>query len=350
MVLPLLWSIVLDLVKHRFNLGQLDEYLRPAMCAPALYFLMRNIQIKHFQLFKWLFSIGFIGLCMMGWWTPHTWGDRFATYWVDPSVMGLAACVGAGSLLYLAGMEWLRKGPLALRCVLTVGLGFALYALLASGTRAAWLGFLGVCCCTVLLPRKPLQRVLIVGVTAVALAVAYVGSSSLQARVEVTITDVGQWFRGEALDGAVGQRLSIVRAGLILASEAPWLGRTDQQLHDEVLQRMAELKLTEASSQVWAAAGTHNHLLEKMLTNGVVGLLAALALLVVPLVFFLSRISSFDTLTRDAAALGIVICVSYFLYGFGNILTLKYVNSFYAAWVVMLIALVLRKEAGELDA
>lgn len=343
MLFPLVLSLSLDGLKGTVNWAQLDEYMRIAMAVPILYFLIKHVRPVHLTHFLWLYAIGFLCFCAAYWsgYGDRPWaGDRFVTYFVDPSVAGLAACIGTGILTYAFTMSCSRPTPMLLRFSLFFGALFACYALYASETRSAWGAFLVILVSAVLLPRKFVHRLALVLLLVGGLLLAFFASDTLQERSGLVVQETREWLDGSNKDGSAGQRLSILMGGLKLASEHPWLGRTAEQHQHEVLTRAAELKLTDASMKAWAYGGTHNHFLEKLISNGVLGLLAALSLVIAPLVFFLGHLQSESDVVRDSAVYGTVLCLAYLVCGIGNILTLKFVNSFYAGLLVFLVALI----------
>lgn len=348
---PFFLSLLLDILKGSWNVAQLDEYLRILLALPVLYWLMASFNTRAYRWFQPLFALAFMLLLALYWsgWSTAKWayGDpRASTYFVDANTMGIVALVGTYFCAYHAVLGLHRKA-IAQAAWYGAGLGAAAYLLFASQTRMAWIAALLMVPLALLYTRR---RLLVLAAAVLLVLIAASTSPIVQKRIVQAQVELSDYFSGKPVDltSSLGQRLSFYHAAVVVGMDQPLLGHGADELRNKISTEPQRLGLNDQTKASLLQHGVHNQYLEKLMLNGLAGFLASLALYLVPLVFFFRALQQRRGGAHESAAfLGVVLCSAYFFSGLSMILTLKYINSFYAGLVVLLYATIHRSATGD---
>lgn len=206
-------------------------------------------------------------------------------WFADASRPGLAAG-NAGVLALLGGVLYVVTIGAAFRRMDRLSLVFLVAAaasacvVVLTGTRAMWpvlvlAPFIG-------LLSFGSRRMIFWGLPAIVLTVnclvifAFLASPTIRDRVQALRTDIHAAVLGD-LSGSLGQRIQIYRAGYELYFERPILGYGPGNERSEIAEKTAEI-----GGQAFAYSHAHNALLNAALRSGLVGVVALLAVLVLP--------------------------------------------------------------------
>jgi O-antigen ligase len=166
-----------------------------------------------------------------------------------------------------------------------------LAACLLSGSRGSWLAL--PCCALLaawLLLRAGQGRLLLklgaAGLVAIA-ALALLPNSPLTARARQAMTEADHYTCSANADSSVGARLEMLRVGLHLAPQHLLLGWGKEGMM-QAKQQMVREGL--ASPSVEEHTHLHNEYLDAVVKHGLPGLLAVLALYLLPLQLFARRL------------------------------------------------------------
>lgn len=339
---PFAWVVVLGLIRGQSDIDQLDEYFRHVIAAIVLLALYGKASPRHwvwFKAFTALSALALLILIVLGY-DRWNWDHRYATYFVDPNSLGIAGFI-QGAVLSLAlsqNKQWssdaqaLKLAQHLWVLLLVVGAVSGWAVSIMSGTRGVWLAILPLLLVLLTVSKRPARMfgasILLIGLMLLAAS----QSSFLQKRYDDAVRDVNLWLNTSQKDTPVGIRLSIYQNLYQLASEHLWLGMHPQE-RDQKYQALPQL--SPVAKYTLMESGAHNQYLEKQILNGLPGSLLALGLYLLPLVYFwwAWRKAQSDH-QRFACSLAVVVCVCYLVSGLSLVLTLKYLNSYWAACVL----------------
>lgn len=220
-----------------------------------------------------------------------------------------------------------------------VGALAGLAASLMTGTRGGWIA-LAVAALVFLRHGRlvPSRRVRALLLVSFALFVAsyFVPALGMQARVVQGIADVRLWMDGATAFSNVGIRLELWKSATILIGEHPWFG-LDPASYKEALARLAVAGRVDPV--VLPMPHLHNEALQALVTGGVFGFAAWLAIMATPLVFFARCLrGGADTAARFAPALaGLLVVLSYFSFGLTEVIFWSVKGSLFYALMVFLL-------------
>jgi O-antigen ligase len=268
------------------------------------------------------------------------WGNRWATYFVDPLTFGqYSLLLGFLSLFMINLVE--KDGPVAIALKLSafiVGLGLSI----GSESRSAWVA-LPVLFAIWLIAIVRLRDIKFLLASFVALAVgcllAYLLVDFVHLRVDAAISNTTSYFDGGNRDTPVGLRLSLWRAAWHLFLMQPLHGFGDSGTPPLRSIPAIASYYTPALEFMIVHNGAHSELMQNMIRSGIFGLISTALMFIVPLVVFWSAARSPIRDTRTAGFVGLgyiaaVICFSLSTEAFN----LKFLASFYALMVAALAA------------
>jgi O-antigen ligase len=283
------------------------------------------------------------------------WDGRFATYFVDPNTLGSQTFILA-LIVFLSIAPGQRESRWLLLLKLMGGAA-GIYVSIYSGSRGAWLAgpfifllFLLVRFGDVYQAQGAerfniaLQATLIFLASIVLFFLAFYFSDAVSSRVISGYHEIRNWFTGENLDGSAGIRLSIWKFSFQFANESLLFGYGEEK---NMMQLLSNSPLNIPANQIaigtMAATGPHSDILSKLLSSGLLGLIAYLCLLFVPFYFFYAHRNSPIGDKKRAARMGLYYITGVFIAGLSNEqLSLKYLCTFYGLMTATLLAQVLQ--------
>jgi O-antigen ligase len=288
------------------------------------------------------------------------WGERFATYFVDPNTLGSQSFI-LGILSFL--MIGLGRGDSKILPLLQVlGGTLGLYISIGSGSRGAWLTlpFLLILMLSLRVgdisladpSKKSQMRIQTIAIFISILAVLFIGflySEKLSSRVISGYFEIHHWFSGANLDTSAGTRLSMWKFSFQFANESLLFGYGEEKNMMQVLQGSPlNVLANETAINTMALTGPHSDILSKLLSAGIVGLAAYLLLLAVPFYMFWQRRNSENSDKKLASRIGLYYILGVFIAGLSNEqLSLKYLCTFYGLMIATLLAQVLYQDRAK---
>ena len=268
-------------------------------------------------------------------WSAGRWASTF----LDPiGFGGLALLLGVLSLLSL---DWYRRDPLPMRLLKVAGFASGFLAAVPTGARGPWLALLAVIAllaATTLRGRPVALRVAIWAAVTAALLAAFATIDSFRGRFDLMATDLGSFFLGGERDTSPGIRLQIWRAALLAFAEQPLIGLGAGGFA-AAAEGYAKLGVLSPLAAQAARAEMHNSYLAFAADFGVPGLLAIVAVFVVPAAALARRLRA-DAVGRRAALMGLVIIVMYASCAVTvDMFALKMMAAFYAAATAFMAAI-----------
>ena len=221
-------------------------------------------------------------------------------------------------MLCLAGMGWAWIERRSWRWTLFLLLGFCCGVLgsLFSGSRGGWVGVPFILLVVLHGYSRHLSRKLIAGALVAGLLAActvfFIPKTGVQGRVQAAISDVKLYYGKDVTTSSLGARFEMWRFGLRALAERPLTGFGQQGLRDY----KAELI---KSGDIAKIAGSfdhlHNEYIDTAARRGLIGLLALLAVYLVPFRLFSARASDAAFDSKPYAVAGAILCVSYMDFG-----------------------------------
>lgn len=222
-------------------------------------------------------------------------------------------------ILCLAGLGWAyaQRHRHAWLTFLAVGAVFGIMGSLFSGSRGGWVGIPFV---ILVLYRgygrdldlwlKVAALAIVVGVGALIYALPQVG---VQQRVHQAFDDIERYIEGESRTSSLGARFEMWKGATHLIMEKPLTGWGESGYR----QGMVDLG-DEGVVHPWVAkkyGHPHNEFLNEFAKRGVIGLVALLALYLVPMRLFGRQIADRNLELRSLSIAGVLLSVAYIDYG-----------------------------------
>ena len=221
-------------------------------------------------------------------------------------------------LLSLCGLEWARaqRQRLAWIVLLLCGCLAGIFGSILSGSRGGWIA-MPVCLIILALQhaRTHGKRYFIITLTLLVglIVAAYnMPHSPIQQRAAIAISELEKFEDTGNVDTSVGQRIEMWRTALDMSSQNILLGigRTGYFSQKQIL--VDEGKMSKAVGEYTNA---HNDYIDALVKRGVTGLLALLALFLVPLTLFARALRHDAAPAHPYALAGVMLCTCYMIFG-----------------------------------
>lgn len=280
---------------------------------------------------------------------PHLWGaNRMATYFADPLVFGYTSLTLG--LISLASINLLKIDSRSVVTLKLLGAMIGLYMSIMSGSRTGWLAFPVIVALLLYLKLKAKGkniRLLLVSTTVASSIVIglFLTSKTISDRIYTAVQEIISYsWVGIAPDTSVGMRITFLRMAADLLVARPLMGYGDIKLAGEILPANIYTYASPLSVDMALNSGFHNEMVTNAIRNGILALLAALILFVVPIYIFLKARSSPCAIQRGNSLLGLIFTVCVFISSLSTeVFDLKYTASFYALMISLLVASTLAK-------
>ncbi len=213
-----------------------------------------------------------------------------------------------------------------------------MYGSFLSQSRGGWLALPVLLAALILLSRLHWRwKSLLAAATLVLLGGIYVGSSMVQERVSEAATELTDYARGGNPDTSIGLRMQFWQASIEMFTEHPLTGVGAQNIRDEFRRRAQSGEMT---PKVSTFNHSHNDMLWAMAALGIPGMLALLAVYLVPLALFAKASRHPEIRVSVAGRMGIVLVLGYMVFGFTEAMFALTMNTaFYAGMLAILMAL-----------
>ena len=300
------------------GLRDVDKPLRFLLAVPALMLVMAYPPRRAF-LWSGL-AMGAIGAGSWAAWLKLVEDVPRAAGHTHPIQFGnLSMLLG---VLCLAGLAWSvmqrRRGLWVL--LLSVGAMCGVVGSLLSGSRGGWVGVPFILLVlyrgywSQLTSRFKLSALAMILVGA--FLVYSVPQTGVQDRIYQAFDDVARYASGESRTSSVGARFEMWRGATRLFLEKPLVGWGESGYTDGMV-RLAEGGVIDPMVASWGHA--HNEFLDALAKRGVIGLLALLALYLVPMRLFAKNMAHTNLEDRSLAVAGVLLSVAYIDFGLSQV-------------------------------
>jgi O-antigen ligase len=344
-----------QLFRSKIHMAAFDGPSRIAF-AGLIYLLLKSRQIPYIKILDVAIPVGLLCVLTAVTLNPSVyWGERFATYFVDPNTLGSQTFILA-LIVFLSIAPGQGESRWLVFLKLMGGVA-GIYVSIYSGSRGAWLAGPFIFLLFLLIRfgdfwraqgderfNIALQTSLIIIASIVLFFLAFYFSDAVSSRVISGYHEIRNWFTGENLDSSAGTRLSIWKFSFQFASESLLFGYGEEKNMMQLLSNSPlNIPANEIAINTMALTGPHSDILSKLLSSGLFGLFAYLCLLFVPFYFFYAHRNSLLADKKRAARMGMYYITGVFIAGLSNEqLSLKYLCTFYGLMTATLLAQVLQ--------
>lgn len=311
-VLYFVVSVANNLALHA-RLPEYDAPLRFVLVLPAL-LLLRAYPPRPGALWGGL-AVGAVGASILSLWQLLALHIARPSGSTNPIQYGNISTVLA--ILCACGLWWAARQPRARAwtALMTLGMVSGASASLVSGSRGSWMA---VPAC-LLLAAFPVLRAggvrlllkAVAGCVVIAGLLWLVPQTGLRARIELAMSQANQYETQDINNTSIAARIEMLRLGLRMAPQHPWLGWGKQAMVDYKSQQVDEGRAPESIRE---HTHLHNEYLDALVKHGIFGLLATLVLFGAPLLMFARRIGGHGPGAIYALA-GAMLMLSYLAFG-----------------------------------
>ena len=221
-------------------------------------------------------------------------------------------------MLALCGLGWAReqKHRLAWSLLLLAGGLTGILGSIISGSRGGWLA-LAVCGCLFAYYYSKGRGVryllaLLAALLAVFVLAYTLPNFGVPQRVAVAVTDIKQFQNNDNVTTSIGQRIEMWRTAWSLSGRHIWLGLGRSGYMAAKQQLAEEGKM---DKMIKDHTNAHNDYLDALVKRGITGVMALLALFLVPLALFARSVRHSAAPAQPYALAGVILCTCYMIFG-----------------------------------
>lgn len=312
------------------------------LLAIPIFYALKNSALPIISALKYAFPLGAISALFAVLYTQYfgvqEFGQRASISYLNPIHFGnLALILSILSASFIAPIKHENFNANTLQIS---GLIAGVLASALSGTRSGWIVIPIVLIAWLLLNRKAgLFKRAAIGLMAISVVAisGYLLIDVIQQRVHETMSEIVFLMNGD-FSSSLGQRIQLWIAGFYMFVENPVFGVGPSEFFHSV-DKLQVAGIIHSFPQYVYGTEVHNYYVATMAELGILGLLSALAIFVVPLsMFFRAASSQIDTVKISAAA-GTFFVLGFFIFCITvEMFNIKMIASFYALTVAALLA------------
>ena len=330
-------------LRGNFEGSQFDAPSRFVLAIPILLLVLRS-GVSPGSLMQWLLpaALAFaLARLEIDGPDPHWGPERQTTYMVDPLVFGyLSLAFGLMALSSIGPRDWQQGKWARVGVVVRVaGALLGVYLSVRSGSRSGWLAMpivLGVWLHHSWGRGHPMATARALALAVAIPAAAYLLVPPVTARVDLAVREVTQYtWDAVPAETSVGLRITFLRiAGDVFAMH-PLAGVGDTSRMPPAPPSAFRYASPGAVEAAFSSA-FHNQVVSSAVRNGIAGLLAAAALLLVPLLVCARGLRRAGPGAAKDAAMGVAFCACLLVSSLSTeVVDLKFAASLYAVMVAL---------------
>ena len=361
-----LGTIISQVMRFNFYSPSFDGPIR-ILIAGIVFLYLRKLKISYIRILEVSIPLGLITLLVaVQLNTSGHWGNRFATYFVDPNTLGSQASIF--SVITFLSLRYSSGKSIYLLVLKIIGGLAGIYISIFAGSRGGWISALFIIFAAFILVVsevsqnkndsiiKKIRQIIIFtsSVLIIGLGLIFL-FDSLVSRTISGVYDIFNWFSGDFINSSAGIRLSIWELSLQFSKNSLLFGFGEKDIASLIIGTTLDTPVNRLAIDTLVNTGAHSDIISKLLSLGLVGLLAYFYTLFLPFFVFLSNRYSDNDDIQQASYMGIYYVIGVFVAGLSNEqLSLKYLCSFYGLMIAILLAQVLyqptsKSTVGEVD-
>ncbi len=329
--------------------------------AGIIFLFLRTQSISFLKLLEVAIPIGLMLTLIMIVSFPETsapWGNRFATKFVDPNTLGSQSVIlGIICLLMIN-----KNNPFSKNVFMLIGSATGIYLSIHAGSRGGWLALPFILFAWSIIQFKErftcnlnnlFKLILIIFLGTTALTLTFIALAKLpmiRVRIDLGYLDILKLLNGD-FNTSIGTRIAmwiISFKYLVPIAGLSGLGETDVK-NLLITLPIDPIQFREAIYHL-SNTGPHSDFLAKLLSMGYIGGLAYVLTVFTPLIVFIKNIFNANLQQRSASRIGLYYLIGIIICGLSNeMLSLKYLCSFYGLMIACLAAEVLRDNSHTTD-
>ena len=324
------------------------------LMAGAVFLFLRQRRLSAVRAFEIGIPLGLLLLLGAVWLARDArvvYGGRYTTAFVDPNTLGSQATIL--TFLCLVSLGLFGREKLWLLILKAAGVVAGIYVSLHAQSRGGWMAIVPMLLLWIALRRKAVSSsgwqhpAALLGLAALA-SFAVLGLSDQAAgignRLGQAYDEIINWLLRVEVDSASGRRLSMWEISLLLAKGSPWVGYGETGFATLLANHPLNAGPYRMAVETLIRTGPHSDVLAKLLSMGLIGLLAYVLTLAAPAALFWRRRSAGEMSVRVAALFGLIYLSGLAVSGLANeMLSLKYLCSFFGLMMAALCADAVRR-------
>lgn len=299
-----------------FSLKFYDRGLRLAIF-PLIFWILFFVPLRHIKLLQWSFFFAVIVAAVKAY--IFTEGGHFR----DGNI-GFLSIIAYSDITLLAGvlclvfLGWHKRKIIPVFILSVLACVAGAYTTMLTATRGSWLAVpLLMIFFSFFLNVKRRQKLLWGGALVLALVLIFSWNQQARNRFLSTQSDLANYSQGEGRRTSTGIRLQLWGAALKLIAREPVFG-IGRENYESSIREMAVRG--EVTKDVVLLAHSHNEILFNTVISGIFGLLAILAVYVVPGYYFARELRHEFAEVRTAARSGCAVIISFFAFGLTDLM------------------------------
>jgi O-antigen ligase len=345
--LPILSVALGQLLQGSWNVARFDAPSRYLMALIVFIAIARNRSAVPRVLEIAIPAATIITLMLIPYVPDRHWANmegRLSNHFIDALIFGqVALALGVMSLLLISSSE---KRPWYIILLQLIGGVVGVYLSLRSGSRTGWLAipFIIILLIVYYSPFSRWKTILLaVLMTSLAMTAFYLSSNTAKVRVGEAYSDLTQ-YRWNAMnpETSLGERIGWIRIGWYYFSMRPISGWGDEGMEKNINDEAISVFASKVSREGLLVAGFHNDYVANTVRYGIGGLLATIAIFLIPFLFFAHclRYKSVQSIAMVGIAYVLIQSVSSLSY---HVLDFKFMASFYALMIALLMGITVNK-------
>jgi len=333
--------MVNQLYYQEFFPNPFDSELRFVL-AILIFMALRQANARIFTLLEYAFPLGVLAALLYTQIT-FTGHGRLRTEFLNSiHVGGIALVLG---FLSLYSINWLRKDALPTLALKLTGFAAGIYMVIQSGTRGAWLAlpfllFIGFAT----MKNKIISIKAAVALIVVLCIAAYSFVDIIHLRTSIAFKQVVA-YASDKTSGATGSRLDLWKASFHLLKENPIIGIKPGSI-DSALTELRDAGVISEQALYVGKAEMHSEVAARLAKYGLMGLIAVLAVSLVPGWLFYRALRTSEPRAVGAARMGLCVVTAFFIFGLTlENYNIKMVAAFYSLTVAVLLSAAMPKES-----
>jgi len=341
MLLPVAAIFLSSCFREQFQFKLFDSPSRFLLAIPILWFVARD-KFNAAKYLQYILPVALI-ITLIQQYTFHQpvhWGiGRMSTYFADPLTFGQYTLTFG--LLSLVSINLFGRDSPAVLLLKLAGLAIGVYLSIKSGSRTGWLAAPLVVGFYILQRNQQIRARHVLSaavVVAFLLAAAYLLSPTIHQRAGLGLHEILTYnWVGVAPDSSTGMRITFLRMGAELFTQRPWAGFGDQGIQAYLNDPRLVMFASAYTREFALNSGFHNELMTNAVRSGVWGVIATLAIFIVPFVIFCKAFRSASPVRAANALLGLTFILCQIVSAMSTeVLNLKFTASFYAILIACL--------------